>query len=411
MILNYINSIGKSFNILDYPIKTQNNRLAQWEAYKLGWLIDWNIVTYIGQESYLINGQSDAPAPTTFAYNQNSIADWANKAEAAGNVDYAYLVTKHQVGFQLYPNSIQFNEGNTITYDDSYRTNRVIPYHQQYGVSNSALTGIQQDIVGEYINTMKSKGVEPGLYYNIGKDINIRAGFNNEDPSSFDGSGNYRDYWAEWKANGLSAANAAYPNITGDYSQYYRMYINYVKEHMTHLLSNFDINLLWFDAVAWFPRVALRELYEHVKSIRSNCLVTMNVPSEGSPLSIKPNGAISNPPFNVSDDEIYLFQGGLPATDIVCYEEHRVSEISSELTPPISHNGINYHIPTEVCATALTGSKWFWNTGSSTPRSDLQAIYDDFVGNKGLRLLIAPTPDQDGIIPTSVFNALKAIVT
>lgn len=391
-------------NLENYPAKASTARLVQFEAYKLGWFIHWNMPTYIGVESYLLNGQNDAPHPNTFAYNSQSIANWANSAELAGNVDYAYLTTKHQVGFQLYPNTIKFNSGNQITYDDSYRTGRNIPYYQDYGVSSPLLTGMQQDIVGEYMTTFKEKGIEPGLYYNIGKDINIRAGFDTPNPSSFDGTGNYRDYWNEWKQNGLESANSLYPSISGDYSQYYRMYIDYVKQQVGFLLNNYDCNLLWFDAVAWFPRVALRELYEHVKSINSNCLISMNIPPEQNIL--KPSGTITNPPFSVSSDEIYLFQGGMPACDIVSYEASRISTDSNDWLAPTMHNGVEYYIPKEVSTHTL--GTWFWND-SATLRTNLQSYYDDAI-SKGMRLNIAPSPNESGVIEQDQINALSGIV-
>jgi alpha-L-fucosidase len=138
---------------------------------------------------------------------------WADAAASAG-MKYGALTTRHHDGFALWPSKAsKFNVGN-------------IPWKNGQG-----------DVVRCYVDAFRKKGLLPGLYYSI-----------------YDSTQGVVD-------GAVSAAN-----------------MTYLKTQITELLTNYgDIPILVIDGWSWkmgHKNIAYQEIYELVKSLQPNCLLT-----------------------------------------------------------------------------------------------------------------------------------------
>ncbi len=138
---------------------------------------------------------------------------WAAAAAGAG-MKYGVLTTRHHDGFALWPSKAsKFNVGH-------------IPWKQGQG-----------DVVRCYVDAFRKRGLRPGLYYSI-----------------FDATQGVVD-------GTISAAN-----------------LTYLETQLTELLTHYgEIPILVIDGWSWkmgHKNVAYREIYELVKSLQPNCLLT-----------------------------------------------------------------------------------------------------------------------------------------
>ena len=139
---------------------------------------------------------------------------WADAAVSA-HMTFGVLTTRHHDGFALWPSAAgTFNVGH-------------IPWK----------TG-QGDVVRDYVDAFRSRGLLPGLYYSIW--------------DATEGIGN---------ASTITAAQLAY-----------------VKTQITELLTNYGpIPILVLDGWSWkmgHNKVAYQQIRELVKSLQPNCLLT-----------------------------------------------------------------------------------------------------------------------------------------
>ena len=125
---------------------------------------------------------------------------------------YVILITKHHDGFCLW-------NSRFTSYDVGEAT-------------------IKTDIVAEVSKACKKYGLELGIYYSL------------------------------WDRN-AAAHNDENPQV----------YVDYMKNQLTELLTNYGkICELWFDG-AWAKKDEnwhLKEVYQHIKKLQPNCLVTVN---------------------------------------------------------------------------------------------------------------------------------------
>ena len=138
---------------------------------------------------------------------------WASAAASAG-MKYGVLTSRHHDGFALWPSKAsKFNVGN-------------IPWQNGQG-----------DVVRSYVDAFRKHGLLPGLYYSI------------------------------WDTTqGVAAGSIS----TAD--------LDYIKTQLTELLTNYGpIPILVIDGWSWqmgHKAIAYQEIYELVKSLQPNCLVT-----------------------------------------------------------------------------------------------------------------------------------------
>lgn len=173
---------------------------------RFGMFIHFGILTYTGSWS-----QANLPIQMFNPTNLNP-AQWADAAVAA-KMKYAVLTAKHHDGFALWNTSVS-------TFD----------------VGNIAWRDGQGDVVRDYVDAFRAKGLLPGLYYSV---------------------------WDNTQGIGNGP-------IT-------RAQIDYVKRQLTELLTNYGpIPIIVFDGWSWkmgHRAVPYQEIRELVKSLQPNCLM------------------------------------------------------------------------------------------------------------------------------------------
>ncbi|NUT98270.1 MAG: alpha-L-fucosidase [Saccharothrix sp.] len=102
---------------------------------RFGMFNHFNLGTFTNEE-WAAGGQS----PSLFAPSSVDCAQWA-AAAAAAKMSYGVLTTKHHDGFALWPTA--------------------------FGRQNVAYSGYRQDVVRQYVDAFRARGLRVGLYYSI----------------------------------------------------------------------------------------------------------------------------------------------------------------------------------------------------------------------------------------------------
>lgn len=175
---------------------------------RFGMFIHFNIPTFSKHDWPDPNQSPNVFNPTKLDCNQ-----WADAARSAG-MTYACLTTKHHSGFCIWPTKT---------------TN--------YNVMNSPC---KRDVVKEYADAFRKKGLKVCLYYSI-----------------LDTHHNIRPNWIN------------------------KSQTQFVKDQLTELLSNYgEISALIIDGwdSEWsrisYDDISFEEIYRHVKSLQPNCLIS-----------------------------------------------------------------------------------------------------------------------------------------
>ncbi|MCO1574321.1 alpha-L-fucosidase [Crossiella sp. SN42] len=109
--------------------------LAKLVDLRFGMFNHFNLGTFTDEE-WAAGGQS----PSLFAPSSVDCAQWA-AAAAAAKMSYGVLTTKHHDGFALWPTA--------------------------FGKQNVAYSGYRRDVVRQYVNAFRARGLKVGLYYSI----------------------------------------------------------------------------------------------------------------------------------------------------------------------------------------------------------------------------------------------------
>ena len=163
-----------------------------------------------------ILGTADDIDPNLFNPTKLDCGQWADAAKSAG-MKFAVLTTKHHDGFCLWPSK-----------------------YSNYTVAQ----GCKQDVVREFVDAFRKRGLKVGFYYSIRDRTERIAG--------------------DAKHGGVSPEK-----------------IQFIKNQLTELLSNYgEIIYIVFDAWGnnWhespsFYDIPYKEIYDHIKSIQPNCIV------------------------------------------------------------------------------------------------------------------------------------------
>jgi alpha-L-fucosidase len=188
-------------------IKTLQQRQQDFIDLRFGMFIHYNIPTYMNQD-----WADPKASPSLFDPKKLDCNQWADAAKSA-NMSYGCLTTKHHSGFAIW-------------------ATKTTPYN----VMNSPL---KRDVVKEYTEAFRAKGLKVMLYYSI-----------------------------------LDTHHNLRPNsITPEH-------IKMVKNQITELLSNYgEIDALIIDGwdAPWsrisYDEIPFEEIYLLVKSLQPNCLV------------------------------------------------------------------------------------------------------------------------------------------
>ena len=303
------------------PLAERQQEFLSW---KFGMFIHFNVATF--NERQWASGYED---PATFAPTQLDCGQWADAAKAAG-MKYAVLTVKHTGGWCLW--------------DSQYTAHDI-----------TALTNYRQgkgDIVREFVDAFRARGLKVGLYYCMPGDFSHRA--------------NNRLLPGQTDLHGLP------PEAADDYA-------GFIKKQLTELLTRYGpVDLMWFDQVKnKYTRAQWLEIKAHVQSLQPNCLVIAN---------------------NSTD---------FKETDIHSYEYPFLKSRKSgkELPPEKNTNA------SEVCD-CITPGAWFWETNlneeSVTSAADLVDMLKLCNSRQANYLLNVP-PDRTGRLPEMLVRRLKEI--
>jgi alpha-L-fucosidase len=174
---------------------------------RFGMFIHFGILTYTGEWAEP-NLDIDLFNPTALDTGQ-----WADAAVAA-KMKYAVLTTRHHDGFALWNSAVSDFDVGSISWRNG-----------------------QGDVVREYVDAFRQRGLPPGLYYSV------------------------------WDAT----------QGIGNTTSVTRAQIDYVKTQLTELLTNYGpIPILIFDGWSWkmgHKAVPYQEIRELVKSLQPDCLM------------------------------------------------------------------------------------------------------------------------------------------
>ena len=262
--------------------------------------------------------------PATFNPQRLDARQWAAAAADAG-MKYAVLTTKHHDGFCLWP-SLQ----------------------SAYGVKASPLAG--RDLVREYVDAFRDRGVEPHLYFSI---------------------------WD--RTAGLDAGVALDDR-----------HLAFVEAQLTELLSGYGpIASLTFDG--WgncgpgWVRADYERIYHHVKALQPDCLVTDHHQIQ-----------------RVQRDGTLTLAEAYAINDFLHFEE----PLGDWARAPEGNTFAGHQGPT-------INSEWFWKRGfpSEEPMS-VAAIVDERLNvlrGRRCNLLLNVAPNRDGRIDDNVLARLREV--
>ena len=162
--------------------------------------------------------------------------EWVLTAKAAG-MQYIVITAKHHEGFCL--------------------------YHSKYDKFNVVdATPFKRDVIKEMAEACKKHGLKLGLYYSHEVDWREPHGGGYDIPEN---------HWELLWTNDWD-----FPN--NDEKDYEQLFQTKIKTQVKELLTNYgDLVLIWFDTPHVITKRQSRELYDLVKSIQPNCLVSSRV--------------------------------------------------------------------------------------------------------------------------------------
>jgi alpha-L-fucosidase len=292
--------------------------------WKFGLFLHFNIATFNGEE--WANGYEN---PLTFAPDKLDCGQWADAAKAAG-MKYAVLTVKHTGGWCLW--------------DSAYTTHDITAFKNfKHG---------KGDIVREFVNAFRSRGIKVGFYYCM--------------------PGNYDNRNGNTLPEGKPSLHGMPPEAAGDFQ-------GFVKKQLTELLTRYGpIDLIWcdqyndmFNMDQWHNIMAL------IRKLQPNCLI------------------IANNCHNFHNTDIYSYE----------YPYLKNAEHKSGY-PPVRNT-----IPSEVCDTIWNTGNWFWQPGLD---SHIRSA-EDIVGalqkcnERRANYLLDVGPDRSGQITEANVKRLEEI--
>jgi alpha-L-fucosidase len=218
LTVNVIHANGQgSFNSWDIVLaktfdEIQDSLRQVYSDMKFGMFVHFNMSTFdrcCCPECYSVTGEWGLPNADENKFNPAALncGQWADVAASAG-CKYVVLTAKHHDGFCLWPSA-----------------------HTTHDVASSSWRGGNGDVIREFVDSVRLRGLKPGLYYSI------------------------RDL-----TNGIDT--------------------NFIKGQLTELLSNYgDLVCLWFDGWGWdagYRRVPYTMVLNLIKKIQPYCMLIEN---------------------------------------------------------------------------------------------------------------------------------------
>jgi len=279
------------------------------KTWRFGMFVHFNLGTFANID--WAGGYED---PALFNPAKLDCGQWADAARAAG-MKYMVLTVKHTEGIALYDSAVTDHD---ITLFKNFR-------------------GGRGDIVRDFVEACRSRGLKIGLYYCFPGDYSDAAHQNAPPP-------------------GKPNLHGLPPEAAGDFA-------GFIKKQLAELLTNYGpIDELWVDQYANpYTAARWREILAYIKSLQPHCIVVAN---------------------NARS---------LQESDVLSYEYPW-----QKMLPPVGNV-----LPAEVCDTIQTGSRWFWReakapTDLQTAREVVERLKR--CNERGANYLLNIPPDRDGLI-------------
>ena len=206
------------------------------------------------------------------------------------------------------------------------------------------------DLVKEFVDAFRSRGLKVGLYYCL--------------------PGNYSNQFGNNLENSKPDLHGLFPEATGDFEWY-------IEKQVEELLTRYGkIDLLWFDQYS-NPYTAKywQQLKTLVHKLQSDCVVIANNSSS----------------FN--------------ETDIIGYEYPYLKSAKPGHEIPVAGN----KDPSEVCD-CIDERGWFWHPGGEkVSRVEDIVKMVRLCNSRSANYLLDVPPDTSGILPPIYVSQLKAV--
>ncbi len=289
-------------------------------TWRFGMFIHFNLGTFADLD--WAGGYED---PALFNPAKLDCGQWADAAKAAG-MTYLVLTAKHTEGIALYPSAWTTHD---ITLFKNFRNGK-------------------GDIVREFVDACRSRGLKVGLYYCFPGDYSDEAHRNAPPP-------------------GMPNLHGLPPEAAGDYA-------GFVKKQLAELLTKYGpIDLLWIDAFDnKYTGGQWPEILASIRSLQPHCIVLGN-----NAQNLRDSDVLSNE---------FPWKGGLP--------------------PP------GNALPAEVCDTIQTGARWFWREvrqPSDLQTAETVVARLRTCNERKANYLLDVPPDRDGLISGPQLQRLREI--
>jgi alpha-L-fucosidase len=295
----------------------QQGEFIKW---RFGMFIHFNLGTFADTD--WAGGYED---PLLFKPDKLDCRQWADVAKEAG-MAYLVLTVKHTEGIALYDSALTTHD---ITKFKNFRDGK-------------------GDIVREFVDACRARGLKAGLYYCFPGDYSDAAHHNAPPPNM--------------------------PNLHGMPPEAAGHYVAFIKGQLAELLTHYGpIDLLWIDQYSnKYTKDQWPEIQAYVRSLQPACLLLAN---------------------NARN---------LVESDVKSYEFPWKSEM-----PPADNTG-----PAEVCDTIQTGQRWFWREARNpADLQGAQAIVDKIrsCNSRNANYLLDVPPDRDGLISGPQLERLREV--
>ncbi len=301
----------------DTPLTEQQRAFMKW---RFGMFLHFNIGTFADRD--WASGYED---PGLFNPAKLDCGQWADAAKAAG-MTYMVLTVKHTEGITLY--------------DSAFTTHDVTLFKN--------FRGGRGDIVREFVDACRSRGLKVGLYYCFPGDYSDEAHHNAPPPNM--------------------------PNLHGLPIEAAGDYVGFMKHQLGEMLTRYGpIDLLWIDQYAnKYTGDRWPEIQAYVRELQPRCIL------------------LANNAHNLMD------------SDVLGYE----FPWKGELPPP------GNTLPSEVCDVIQTGQRWFWTpVKQASDLQSAEQILKTLTActERNANYLLDVPPDRDGLISGPHLERLREV--
>jgi alpha-L-fucosidase len=291
-------------------------------GWRFGMFVHFNLGTFADND--WAGGYED---PALFTPSRLDCSQWADAARDAG-MTYMVLTVKHTEGIVLYPSALTWRDTSMFR---GFRSGK-------------------GDIVREFVDACRSRGLKVGLYYCLPGDYADAAHHNVPPP-------------------GMPDLHGLPPEAMGDF-------LGFMKRQIGEMLTNYGpVDLLWIDQYAnKYTGARWPELLAYIKSVQPHCIVEAN---------------------NARD---------LSESDVLSYEYPWKSDL-----PPVGNQ-----LPADVCDTIQTGARWFWREASQpSDLQPASAIVERIrtCNARNANYLLDVPPDREGLISGPQLERLREVGT